>query len=223
MTMPIIPGLAGAPAPDDEAPPGVEAALAAVPDDELEGLEASASEAKAAGELDALLGEESAVDDGGDQGDGEDQETPDEELAEGDEEQAEEEDAGEEDPTPHVRAAEDAAKAAAKACDELERLVEDAKQHEKAGIDVDKLGELLDEATESAQEAQDANDDAHGADAEEAAELAKQAQAAQAEVEKALAAAKQSVAGDADGAEEAAVPDEVKAMTAWARKVSGIG
>lgn len=225
--MPIIPGLAGAPADDGGeggAPAGIEELLAAIPDDELQRLEEAAKAAADAGTLDAWLAEDPAAEAASAGGEGdEQQETPEEEMAESDEEQEREEDEGEEDPTPHVRAAEDAAKAAARACDELTRLVDDAKEHEEAGVDVDALEELLEDAEEAAKDAQDAQDEASSAgDAEGAAEAAKDAQEAQAAAEKALADAKASVAKDADGAEEAAVPDEVKAMTAWARKVSGL-
>lgn len=222
-SMPIIPGLAGAPSGDDEeaaAPGGIAALLDAIPDDELQGLEAAAQQAAEAGELDGLLPEQGGDEEQPDEGEtdvGNDSETADDDSAEV------AEDDTEEDPTPHVRAAEDAAKAAAKAYDELERLVEDAKQHEKAGVDVDALEGLLEDAEKAATEAQDAGDDAHTDDVDAAKEAAATAQAGQAEVEKLLEQAKASVAKDADGAEEKAVPDNVKAMTAWATKVAGSG
>lgn len=223
-TMPIIPGLAGAPPPDDAAdeaaaaPTDIGALVDAVPDDELATLEDSAQAAAESGDLDALLGEpdEKAPTD-------ESEETAEEETAETGEEQAAEEEAGEEDPVPFRRAAEDSAREAASACEELQKLVEAAAEHEDAGVDVDALEALLSDAEEAADEAQKAGDDAHDADAAEAAELAETAQKAAGLVAQALADAKASVAKDADGAEDKAVPEEVRAMTAWAKQVSGLG
>lgn len=222
--MPIIPGLAGMPEGDEGGvPQGIEQLLAAIPDDELAALEEQAHAAADAGELDELLGDP----EGGDEAEGdpgeEEGETPEEELAETDEEQASEEESGEEDPTPHVRAAEDATRATARAADDLDRLVEDAKEHEKAGVDVDALEEQLEAAQDAAEAAQKACDGVDSSSsAEDAAAAAKECQGYQKQAETALAKAKESIAHDADGAEEKAVPDKVRAMTNWAKSVAGI-
>jgi len=229
-TMPIIPGLAGAPSEDDEAaapPPSDIAALVdALSDEDLAGLEDAAQAAAESGSLDEILG---AAPEDGEEGDAaekpadESEETPDDEAAESDEEQADEEDEGDEDPVPMRRAAEDRAREAAAACDELSKLVESAGEHEDAGVDVDALADLLSEAEEAAEDAQKAADDAHDADAQTAAELAQDAEKAAGLVAQALADAKASIAKDAEGAEEKAVPEEVRAMTAWAKSVAGLG
>jgi hypothetical protein len=225
-TMPIIPGLAGAPPPDDgetEAPTDIAALLDAIPDEDLSALEDSAQAAADAGELDEILNAAPADEEAPPEGDEEATETPADEEAETDEEQATEEDEGEEDPIPFRRAAEDSATAAAAGCEELQKLVEAAAEHEGAGVDVDALEALLKDAEEATEEAQKAGEDAHDADATEAAELAETAQKAAELVAQALADAKASVAKDADGAEDKAVPEEVRAMTAWAKQVSGLG
>ena len=217
--MPLIPGLAGAPPSDDEAEPasGVAAALDAISDEDLAALEAAAADAKASGALDAILGAPP-----GEVEHDEATETPEEELGESDEQQAEEEAEGEEDPVPHIRAAEDAARAAQAACQELESLIEEAKQHAKAGVDVKALKGLLDDAEDAAGEAQSAADDAYGLeDAAKAAELAQAAGEAQARAEAALAEAKGQVLSDAAEANKTAVPQDVLDMTAWAKKITG--
>lgn len=220
MTMPIIPGLAGGSPDEGEGGNDLGALLEAVSDEDLAALEQSAQAAKDAGELDSLLGEGEEA--SAEEGDDEANESPEDELEETDEEQAAEEEAGEEDPTPHVRATEDAFKATAKAVDELSKLIEDAKEHEDAGVDLDKLAGYLEDAEAAAVDAQSALDTAQDdADAETAAEAATDAQAAQTAAEQALESAKASIAQDAEGAEEKSVPDEVKAMTAWARSVGG--
>lgn len=216
MSMPIIPGLAGAPSPeDDEAPPGVAGLLDALSDEEFAQLEQAAEEMAGAVPADGS-------EPGGDMHD-ESTETPEEEMAESDEQQQEEQDEGEEDVIPHRRAAEDAARMAQKQLAELSAMVDQAADHEDAGIDVKELEDCLSDAEDAAKEAQEACDEAcDEEDAEKAAELAQDAQEAQARVAAALEDAKGKIASDAQEANKNAVPQEVLDMTAWAKKVAGI-
>lgn len=221
--MPIIPGLAGAPQTDEEAEPnGIAALLDAVDDDALTALQEAAAASLDAGELDELLAQGGDNDGESDGGEDEAEAGPAVPLEGGSADESDG-DAGDEedDPTPHVRAAEDAAKSASDAMSELSTLVEQASEHEKAGLDVDGLQDMLEEAQEACDEAEQANEDAHGADAADAEDYAETAKEAAATVVQALADAKAKIAADTKTATEAAVPDEVRAMTAWAQKTLG--
>lgn len=229
--MPIIPGLAGGSPEGGDLDSGgagddIASLVAALDDDELQALEGAAAESKEAGELDAYLpaaeGDEPASDDDG----GTDDAPAEEAAAPSEADDLETDDDAEpeeEDPTPHVRATEDAAKSAADSFAQLSKLVEDAGEHEKAGIDTDELESILEEAQEAADAAEKALDTAHNdPTAEEAEEAASDAQDAATTIQQSLDEAKGKIAANAAQAEQDAVPDEVRAMTAWAKQAAGI-
>lgn len=210
--MPMIPGLAGTD-PSAAAPQSIAALLDALPDDEFAALQDAADAAMAAGELDGLLGAAPVEGD-----DDEAAETPEDELAETDEQQAAEEEEGVEDPAPHIEAAIASADAATADLATLSTMVEEAAEHEDVGVDLGGLEDLLKGATDDEEEARAAADDVDGEeDAKAAAACAVRAADSSARVADALARARDQIGREAADVEKTAVPDDVKAMMAWAK------
>ena len=218
--MPIIPALAGQ-SPEPAAPGDLADLIAALSDDDVAALEQAAADMAAApadGDEEAPPSSKSgaAEPDGDEAPDGSEPEDDDEE----DEEPA--------DPTPFIDGCEAAMKEATDASDSLADLIEEASEHEKAGIDIDALEKLGDIAASAVEDANDAYEDAESAgddeDAAGAQAAMQKAQAAAAAATKALADAKTAIGQNADDVmDENAPPDHVVQMNAWAKGVTGGG
>lgn len=234
MSMPNIPGLSGAPAQSTS----LADMVGALTDDELEELQQKADAAKAAGLLDEYLGAGGEGDGpGADAAESEheppssspghdvpeapssnpENEVPDADDAEGDEEEPEEEF----DPGPLKDEAKAAKKAGKNALSELEDLVDEAGDHEAAGIDAGALKKHLDDAEgheEDLDKALDELDDAIDSEDQAAAQQACQdVKDHAAAIQQCLDEAKQEVGEQAGEA----IPDGMRAMDAWSQKVLG--
>lgn len=204
--MPIIPGLAGEPV--DE--PTIQDLIAALSDDDIAQLEEEAAAYVAGDAPDDAM--DAPLDAPADDAAPLDGEAP----VEGDE-------------GPSPRDALEATRSAKYSIDdvanELQSLVDQAGEHEKAGMDMDGLEALLQSVTDAQDAADGFLEDAQkGADGDDAAAAATAASSAAKLVttsQQALGKAKRLIAKSAKAALDTAVPDDVLAFDAWASRYQG--